>query len=195
MSGAGQGSEGDMKRARDSTGGGPLDHVLVMGTAGPLEQEAVHPYAYMHGHESDVDDSSEEEEEMERPVKKRKGPPGQSAKRVCREQGCDKWAQAGGLCKRHGSGKQKPCSVEGCGTLAVSRGLCFKHGRSKPCSIEGCGTLAVSRGLCFKHGGGTKKPCSVEGCGTLAVSKGLCEARGRQAEAMQCGGLRHTSSE
>ena len=50
-----------MKRARDSTGGGPLDQVLVMGTAGPIEQEAVHPYAYMHGHESDVDDSSEEE--------------------------------------------------------------------------------------------------------------------------------------
>ena len=90
MSGAGQGSEGGMKRARGSTGGGPLDHVLVMGTAGPLEQEAVHPYAYMHGHESDVDDSSEEEEEeeieMERPVKKRKGPPGGKA---CREEGCD----------------------------------------------------------------------------------------------------------
>ena len=62
MSGAGQGSEGDMKRGRDSTGGGPLDQVLVMGTAGPIEQEAVHPYAHMHGHESDVDDSSEEEE-------------------------------------------------------------------------------------------------------------------------------------
>ena len=54
---------------------GPLDQVLVMGTSGPIEQEAVHPYAHMHGHESDVDDSSEEEEEEEeRPVKKRKGP-------------------------------------------------------------------------------------------------------------------------
>ena len=52
-----------MKRARDSTGGGPLDQVLEKGTAGPIEQEAVHPYAFMHGHESDVDDSSEEEEE------------------------------------------------------------------------------------------------------------------------------------
>ena len=77
MSGAGQGSEGDMKRGREGTGGGPLDQVHVMGTAGPIEQEAVHPYAYMQGHESDVDDSSEEEEEEEeeeRPVKKRKGP-------------------------------------------------------------------------------------------------------------------------
>ena len=48
-----------------------------MGTAGPIQQDAVHPYAHMHGHESDVDDSSEEEEEEEeeeRPVKKRKGP-------------------------------------------------------------------------------------------------------------------------
>ena len=79
MSGAGQGSEGDMKRGRGSTGGGPLDQVLVKGTAGPIEQEAVYPYAHMHGHESDVDDSSEEEEEKERPVKKRKGPSGQSA--------------------------------------------------------------------------------------------------------------------
>ena len=65
MSGAGQGSEGDTKRARGSTGGGPLDQVLEMGTAGPIEQEAVHPYARMHGHESDVDDSSKEEEEEE----------------------------------------------------------------------------------------------------------------------------------
>ena len=52
----------------------------------------MHPYAHMHGHESDVDASSEEEEEekeeieMERPVKKRKGPPGGKA---CREEGCD----------------------------------------------------------------------------------------------------------
>jgi hypothetical protein len=97
----------------------------------------------MHGHESDVDDSSEEEEEeeeMERPVKKRKGPPGQSAKRVCREQGCDKWAKAGGLCIAHGGGNRKPCSIEGCGTLANSRGLCWKHGgvtpRTKPCSVR-----------------------------------------------------------
>ena len=86
MSGAGQGSKGDMKRARGSTGGGPLDQVLVMGTAGPVEQEAVHPYAHMHGHESDVDDSSEEEEE-ERPVKKRQGPSGHRPSRACREQG------------------------------------------------------------------------------------------------------------
>ena len=84
MSGAGHNSEGGMKRARDSTRGGPLDQALVMGTAGPIEQEAVHPYAFMHGHESDVDDSSEEEEE--RPVKKRKGPSWQS-KRVCRRAG------------------------------------------------------------------------------------------------------------
>ena len=90
MSGAGQGSEGDTKRARDSRGGGPLDQVLVMGTAGPIEQEAVHPYAHMHGHESDVGDSSEEEEEemeMERHVKKRKGPSGHRPSRACREQG------------------------------------------------------------------------------------------------------------
>ena len=156
MSGTGQGSKGDMKRGRDSTGGGPLDQVLVMGTAGPIEQEAVHPYAFMHGHESDVDDSSEEEEKMERPVKKR-------ARWVCREQGCDKWAKAGGLCRAHGGGspRTKPCSMEGCGTLAVSKGLCWKHGggtpRTKPCSVEGCGKLAQSRGLCFKHGGGKRK--------------------------------------
>ena len=74
MSVTGQRIEGGTKRKRDSTGGGPLDQVLVMGTAGPIEQEAVHPYAFMHGHESDVDDSSEEEEEMERPVKKPIGP-------------------------------------------------------------------------------------------------------------------------
>ena len=83
-------------------------------------------YACMHEHESDVDDSSEEEEHeedevdvMERPVKKRKGPPEQSARRVCREQGCEKWAQTGGLCVAHGGvgSAKKTCSVEGCGTL------------------------------------------------------------------------------
>ena len=144
MSGAGQGSEGDTKRARGSTGGGPLDQVLEMGTAGPIEQEAVHPYAHMRGHESDVDDSSEEEEKMERPVKKR-------ARWVCREQGCDKWAKAGGLCTAHGGGK--PCSMEGCGMLAVSRGLCRKHGGSKPCSVEGCDKQPQGghEGMCKRH--------------------------------------------
>ena len=92
------------------------------------------------------------------------------------EQGCDKWAQAGGLCIAHGGGKQKPCSVEGCGTLAASRGVCVKHGggNRKPCSVEGCGTLANSKGLCVKHGGG--KPCSVEDCGKQAQSgnEGMC---------------------
>ena len=73
MLGTGQGSKGDMKRARDSTGGGPLDHeVLVMGTAGPTEQELVRAYTRQHEHEKDVDfDSSEEEEGEERPVKRR----------------------------------------------------------------------------------------------------------------------------
>ena len=42
---------------------GPFVHVPVMGSAGPIEQEAVDMYAYAQGHESDVDDSSEEEEE------------------------------------------------------------------------------------------------------------------------------------
>ena len=54
-----------------------MDQVLEKGTAGPIVQEAVHPYAHVRGHESDVDDSSEEEEEEEeeeRPVKKMKGP-------------------------------------------------------------------------------------------------------------------------
>ena len=52
---------------------------------------------------------------MERPVKKRKGPPEQRARRVCREQGCEKWAQTGGLCVAHGGvgSAKKPCSVEG----------------------------------------------------------------------------------
>ena len=180
MSGAGQGSEGDMKRGRDSTGGGPLDQVLEKGTAGPIEQEAVDPYAHMHGHESDVDDSSEkeeeqeavhpyahmhghesdvddsseeEEEETERPVKKRKGPHKPSL--ACREQGCDKWAQTGGLCVKHGGGWQKPCSVEGCGTLANSRGLCVKHGggSKKPCSVDSCDKQAQSgnEGMCKRH--------------------------------------------
>ena len=112
--------------------------LFVMGTAGPIVQEAVRVYACMHEHESDVDDSSEEEEHeedevdvMERPVKKRKGSPGQSARRVCREEGCDKWARASGLCVAHGGvGRTKPCSVEGCGTLAASKGLCGEALRS-----------------------------------------------------------------
>ena len=49
-------------------------------------------------------------------MKKRKGPSGQSARRVCHEQGCDKWALVGGLCMAHGGGNEKPCSAEGCGT-------------------------------------------------------------------------------
>ena len=74
----------------------------------------------MNDHQSDIDDSSEEEdeEEMERPVKMRKGPPEQIARRICREQCCDKWTQTGRLCKKHVGDTKKPCSVEGCGTLA-----------------------------------------------------------------------------
>ena len=47
---------------------GPSPRYGHMGTAGPIEQEAVHLYAYMHGNERDVDDSSGEEEEEEKGV-------------------------------------------------------------------------------------------------------------------------------
>ena len=157
MSGASGAYPQKMKRKRCSTEIGVMDHVLMTGTLEPMAQETGRGdegAGVYRGDVYDDDDDSSEEEEEERPVKKRKGPPVGSA---CREQGCEKWAQSGGLCVKHGGGNRKPCLVEGCGTLAASRGLCGKHGGSskKPCLVEGCGTLAHSRGLCVKHGGGT----------------------------------------
>ena len=71
---------------------------------------------------------------------RRKGSPGQSAKWVCREQGCDKWARAGGLCVAHGGvARQKPCSVEGCDKQPQGghEGMCKRHFKDiYPCSTS-----------------------------------------------------------
>ena len=63
MSGAGQRSEEDMKRTRESMEDGPFVHVLVMGSAGPIEQEEVGTFGYEQGHESDIDDRNEKGED------------------------------------------------------------------------------------------------------------------------------------
>jgi hypothetical protein len=130
MSGASRVYPQKMKRKRCSTESGVMDRDLSTGTLEPIVQEAGRGDEGVGVYRGDVynDDSSEEEEEEEkRPVKKRKGPPLGSA---CREQGCEKWAQSGGLCVAHGGDKRKLCLVEGCGTLANSRGLCVKHGEA-----------------------------------------------------------------
>ena len=143
MSGASGAYPQKIKRKRDSTESGVMDHVFSTGSLGPTAQDIGRgdEGAGVYGGDAYDDDSSEEEDEEERRVKKRKGPPVGSA---CREQGCEKWAVSGGMCMANGGNKRKPCLVEGCGTLAQSRGLCGKHGGGarKPCSVEGCGTLA-----------------------------------------------------
>ena len=101
---------------------------------------------------SEDEDEDEDEGTVYIPRKKaalRKGSIQQRAR--CSEEGCDKYAQKGGLCIAHGGvgGKRKPCSEEGCTTLAQRWGPCVKHGGSR--SEEGCDKQAQKGGLCGTH--------------------------------------------
>eukprot|EP00984_Skeletonema_dohrnii_P012849 scaffold5246_cov72-Skeletonema_dohrnii-CCMP3373.AAC.3 len=100
-------------------------------------------------------------------------------KRICRESGCQKWAQNGGVCIKHGATKIiKQCSKEGCTNQVINRGVCIRHGaKLKRCSSEGCTNQVQKGGVCFKHGAKLKQ-CSIEGCTNQVQSKGVCIRHG-----------------
>jgi hypothetical protein len=170
--------ENDLIPARNGRNQNPI---IAGAIASKFETEAYEALQQMlnikkEGEETEGREDGEEElkmEEPEEPVKKLK-----VRRRRCREKGCEKWPQSGGLCTSHGGGR--PCTVKGCKTPAQSKGLCKKHGggTEKECSIEGCTTRSVSKGLCWKHGGGTTKLCKIKGCLTLVHNIGLCFKHG-----------------
>jgi len=49
---------------------------------------------------------------------------------ICKEEGCTKYAQVGGVCRSHGA-KLRTCSVEGCNNQSQRLGLCCRHGGAK----------------------------------------------------------------
>jgi hypothetical protein len=101
------------------------------------------------------------------------------AKKRCSIEGCDKQAQNGGVCIKHGATKKR-CSIEGCDKQAQNGGVCIKHGATKKrCSIEGCDKQAVNGRVCIKHGATNKqKRCSIEGCDKQAQNGGVCKKHG-----------------
>eukprot|EP00985_Skeletonema_marinoi_P012867 scaffold6284_cov86-Skeletonema_marinoi.AAC.4 len=106
-------------------------------------------------------------------------------KRICRESGCQKWAQNGGVCTRHGA-NLKLCSKEGCTNQALKGGVCIRHGATKTikqCSKEGCTNIAQNGGVCIRHGAKIKR-CSKEGCSNQAQLGGVCRRHG--AKVKQC---------
>ena len=141
---------------------GVFAHVLVGSSSGTMQSSPTKEngdkdvQSVEQQIEKAVSEHSEDEDEDEGtvyiPRKKaalRKGSIQQRAR--CSEEGCDKYAQKGGLCIAHGGvgSNRKPCSVEGCTTLANRWGLCGKHGGFYRCSEEGCDKAAKKGGLCI----------------------------------------------
>lgn len=66
------------------------------------------------------------------------------------QNGCQKRAQSGGLCKRHGGGKR--CGIGGCNKSSQgSDGKCRKHGGGPKCIVHGCTKGIQKRGMCTPH--------------------------------------------
>eukprot|EP00985_Skeletonema_marinoi_P012869 scaffold6284_cov86-Skeletonema_marinoi.AAC.6 len=104
---------------------------------------------------------------------------------TCRESGCKKWAQKGGVCMTHGAKvTHKRCSAEGCTNQVQTGGVCKRHGaKVKQCSIEGCSKQAQKGEVCIRHGAKVKvKQCSKEGCTNIALKGGLCRRHGEKGK-------------
>ena len=109
---------------------------------------------------------------------------------LCRWNGCETAAQAGGTphCISHGGGRR--CQDEGCAKLAQDgTPNCISHGGGRRCQKEGC-PKAVRDGtaFCVVHGGGKLCANPWIPCTRLAVAgnrSGLC---------IFCGGGRRLES-
>ena len=93
----------------------------------------------------------------------------------CKQDGCSKYAQLKGLCRKHGGFKL--CKTPDCTSVVVTRGNCIAHGGGRRCSFSGCSLGAISGySHCFSHGGGKK--CTVSNCQTPAKKEGKCYRHG-----------------
>ena len=99
----------------------------------------------------------------------------------CSVEGCNKFAQKGGVCNVHGAGKMaRICVFEGCKNHAKLRGgVCRRHGERKICTIPGCKSLVTKGTYCNEHrtDGYKKKPqglCNFEGCTNHRKKGGFC---------------------
>jgi hypothetical protein len=73
---------------------------------------------------------------------------------------CSNFAQAGGLCIKHGY-KKPTCSVDGCSNQSVARGLCKRHGAHLCCNIINCTKSVLKHNMCQSHYSLTNKSSTV----------------------------------
>ena len=135
-------------------------------------------------------------------------------RKKCKIAECEKFAQQGGLCKRHNGGRR--CQREGCkhsadgktnfcrthGTVKCkAKGcsnapypheeFCARHGSGPRCTETGCNKAAVRGEVqrCKRHGGGVR--CVHPGCETAAGNGGNCclkHGAGRPCKKVGCQG-------
>ena len=86
------------------------------------------------------------------------------------ESGCQKRAQSGGLCKKHGGGRR--CLNPSCRKSSQGGGYCRTHGGGKRCKVPNCTKGQQRLGLCYAHGG--IRMCVVPGCIKKDRGNGYC---------------------
>ena len=113
-------------------------------------------------------------------------PCGELAK-ICKHDGCTKYAQIGGLCVGHGA-KRRICKHDGCTSKAKQGGLCVKHGavvKKNICKHDGCTKYAQKGGLCIGHGA-KRTICKHDGCTSKAQQGGVCIKHGAVVKKYIC---------
>ncbi|KAF1330325.1 Wrky transcription factor 19, partial [Globisporangium splendens] len=130
----------------------------------------------------------------------------QNRRNLCQHDGCDKFAQGGGLCIAHGGGYKcktpfcaffntrtceehggsKRCGILGCTKVALGvSALCCAHGGGRKCSVKKCDKHDAGLGFCLAHGGG--RNCTVEGCTKKQIRYGVCSGHGGRARCKEEG--------
>ncbi len=93
--------------------------------------------------------------------------------RQCPYDRCTNWATTNGsgmFCFSHGGWCQ--CSHVSCSNFAQAGGLCIKHGYRKPtCSVGVCSNQSVAHRLCKRHGA---RLCCIVVCRSFLLSVQAC---------------------
>jgi hypothetical protein len=71
-------------------------------------------------------------------------------RRWCSCASCSKFAQAGGLCIKHGY-KKLTCSMDGLSNQSVARGLCKRHRARCCCNVINCIKSIFKHNMCRSH--------------------------------------------
>jgi hypothetical protein len=159
--------EDDEKRKRDSLRG------KSMTTLKRLRETKEPPEELSGKHLTALKKRGEQQQATEETARKKQ------YRKTCFVNGCTKFVQRGGLCKRHGA-TVKMCSSDGCTNQVIKGGVCIRHGaKRKICSHEGCKNGVIKGGVCVRHGAKKYKyKCSADGCTNHAQKEGVCMRHG-----------------